>query len=159
MDTQVSIPSVATAETSPQQLVELLMAQRELYRRLTDLSARQRGLITGDHPEQLLNILSDRQKIILALSRLNEQLSPYRRNWEAHHAALPEATRQQVSALLDEINGTLQAIIAADREDGALLSARKQAVARTLDDVRGGRTANRAYISPDSGGSIGDVTA
>ena len=151
----------STATPAPQRLLSLLKQQRDLYRRLQELSERQRTLISGDRPELLLNILRDRQTLVSSLAAVNEELSPYRRNWQQVYDALPEATRQTASGLLEEINGMLQVILRADQEDQALLSARKQAVARSLSEVSGGRTANAAYARQSgkaSGSGAADVT-
>jgi hypothetical protein len=126
-------------------LVELLTRQRDLYRNLRELSEKQRALIAGDRPEMLLSILRERQDLVTALARLNEELGPYRQNWDTVHAALPEAQRNAASALVHEINALLRVILRTDQEDGALLSARKQAVGEQIADVTGGRTANAAY--------------
>jgi flagellar biosynthesis/type III secretory pathway chaperone len=135
----------AQHELEPDRLIQLLEKQRELYLRLRELSDRQRALIAGDRPDQLLSILHDRQALVAALVQLNEELAPYRRNWEVVHAELPDGVRQRASALLEEINELLRNILRVDQEDGALLSARKQAVAQSLSEVSGGRTAHAAY--------------
>jgi hypothetical protein len=126
-------------------LIELLTEQRDLYRQLRELSGRQRALISGDRPELLLNILRDRQTRVAALARLNEQLAPYRRNWNETYEALPPDTRASAAALLAEINDLLKLILRSDQEDGALLSARKSAVAASLQELSGGRRINQAY--------------
>lgn len=142
-------------------LIELLSRQRELYRSLRALSEQQRSLISGDRPERLLTILRERQDLVSSLARLNEDLGPFRRNWDAMHAALPEAERAQASELLHEINGLLRVILRTDQEDGALLAARKQAVAAAITDVAGGRTANAAYArqANPTGAASADSTA
>ncbi len=80
-----------------------------------------------------------------ALARLNEQLGPFRRNWDPLYATLPEAERTRASALLQEINNLLRVILRTDQEDGALLSARKQTVAAEMANLAGGQRANAAY--------------
>jgi hypothetical protein len=134
-----------TEQVAPERLVKLLREQRDLYQRLRDLSERQRNLISGDRPELLLNVLRDRHTLITALANINTQLSPYRRDWQRVYAALPEVTRHTVSGLLEEIDRMHQVIAKTDEEDQTLLSARKQGVARSLNDVCGGRLANTAY--------------
>jgi len=151
----------STKRVAPEGLIDLLREQRDLYRRLQELSDRQRNLISGDRPELLLNILRDRQMLVESLARVNQQLSPYRQSWQEIYATLPPADRQTASSLLDEINGMLQLILKADQEDQALLSARKQAVARSLNDVSGGRVANTAYAQHAGsrrGGGAADVS-
>ena len=138
------MPDVAKTD-SPEQLLGLLREQRDLYRSLQQLSERQRRLISGDRPELLLNILRDRQTLVTKLARVNEQLSPYRSQWEEIYGGLPAAQHEEASKLLAEINRMLELILKADQEDQALLSARKQAVASAISDVRGGQAANAAY--------------
>jgi hypothetical protein len=146
-----------TEPVAPERLIKLLREQRDLYRRLQDLSERQRNLISGDRPELLLNVLRDRQTLVIALAKVNEQLSPYRRNWQSVYESLPEVTRHTAAGLLDEIDGMHQGIVKTDEEDQALLSARKQTVAHSLNDVSGGRLANTAYAR--HGGSAGQAGA
>jgi hypothetical protein len=135
----------ATEPDDLQRLISLLSEQRDLYRRLRELSEQQRTLITGDRPEMLLNILRERQSLVAALARLNEQLAPFRRDWEGLYRGLPAPVREQANVLLHEINGLLRVILKTDHEDTALLSARKQAVAAQIEQVSGGRSANTAY--------------
>ncbi len=140
-------------------LIELLTKQRDLYRGLRDLSEKQRAMISGDRPELLLGILRDRQDLVTSLARLNEELGPYRRNWDATYSALPEAQRAQASEMLHEINDLLRKILRTDQEDGALLSARKQAVGAAIADTASGQAANSAYAKGGtSGPSSADMT-
>jgi len=151
----------AISQLDPKQLVTLLRQQRDLYVKLRDLSGKQRTMIAGDRPELLLSILRDRQDLVTSLARLNDKLAPFRRHWDAMYAALPENDRTLASSLLQEINGLLRAILRADQEDGALLSARKQGVAEGIQTLSGGQVANTAYArqaGPRKGSTAADVT-
>ncbi len=137
--------NVPAAQLDPRQLVSLLGQQRDLYLRLRQLSDKQRTMISGDQPELLLSILRDRQDLVTGLARLNDDLAPYRRRWDALYTALPEDERARASAYLQEINELLRVILRTDHEDSALLSARKQAIAGEIAEASGGQVANRAY--------------
>lgn len=137
--------STTADECRPERLLKLLTEQRELYGRLRELSARQRELLSGDHPEQLLGILRERQALVAALARLNEELAPFRRNWEHTYRNLPDDVRRQAGSLLQEINELLRHILRSDQEDSALLAARKQAAAERITEYGGGQSANAAY--------------
>jgi hypothetical protein len=153
--------TISTSQLDPNRLITLLEQQRDMYLKLRELSDKQRSLIAGDRPELLLGILRDRQDLVTSLARLNDQLGPFRRNWDALYAALPEGRRTHASGLLQEINGLLRVILRTDQEDGALLSVRKQAVAASIADLSGGRTANTAYArhnGPTSGQAAADIT-
>jgi len=137
--------------TEARRLVELLTRQRDLYKHLTTLSEKQRALISGDRPELLLSILRKRQDLVTALARLNEDLGPYRRHWDAVYAGLPESLRFEASTLLTEINALLRVILRTDQEDSALLSARKSAVSAELAEITGIRKAGAAYARQGAG--------
>ena len=142
-------------------LIDLLGQQRDLYQRLRELSEQQRTLITGDKPEMLLNILRERQVLVSALARLNEQLAPFRRNWEGMYSGLPSDLRDQANTLLREINGLLRVILRTDQEDSALLSARKQVVGQQIGQLSGAQSANTAYARRSAAGGTtrsADVT-
>lgn len=137
--------STQVGQLDPQQLLSLLAQQRDLYVKLRELSDRQRTMISSDRPELLLGILRERQDLVAALARLNDQLAPFRRNWDGLYAALPDDHRARASTLLQEINGLLRVILRTDQEDGELLSARKQALAAEMTGVSDGQAANAAY--------------
>jgi hypothetical protein len=137
--------STLANQLDPDQLITLLSQQRDLYVQLRELSDRQRSLIAGDRPELLLTILSERQELVTLLARLNGQLAPFRRDWDAMYAALPEDRRSQASSLLQEVNGLLRVILQTDHEDSALLSVRKQTVAASMAGLASGQAANSAY--------------
>jgi hypothetical protein len=136
-----------TVPVDPNRLVALLTEQRDLYQQLRALSDRQRALISGNHPDTLLELLTHRRQIVAALAELNERLGPYRRHWDEIYNALPETQRAQASGLLQEVNGLLRVILKTDQEDGALLAARKQAVASEIRGLSDGRIANVAYAA------------
>jgi len=144
-----------TAKLDPSQLIDLLSRQRDLYQSLRELSQKQRNIISGDRPEMLLGILRARQDLVTALAKLNDELGPFRRNWDAMYSALPADQRTQASAILHEINGLLRVILRTDQEDGALLSARKQVISNELDGMSGGQMANTAYARQASSSSAG----
>lgn len=146
-----------SASIDSEMLIDLLEEQRDLYARLRDLSERQRSLITGDRPEALLDILRDRQSSVMALARINESLSPYRRDWEATYLRLDEPLRERVGGLLGEINAALQAILKSDQEDGALLAARKRTVGAAIENIADTRRVNAAYAKNAAGSDNGGM--
>ncbi|MCG3126149.1 MAG: hypothetical protein CHACPFDD_00979 [Phycisphaerae bacterium] len=143
-----------------ERLLALLSEQRDRYLTLRELSRRQRTLITDDRPDLLLTILTERQGLVSALARLNDELAPFRRDWNQTYGTLSEVARQAVSKLVTEINELLSEIMKTDREDGKLLSIRKQMIEDETSGLSGGRLANASYARaarPD-GGSSADIT-
>lgn len=134
-----------STDLSDARLLTLLTRQRDLYAKLRELSTRQRDLICGEQPEHVLGILQDRQMLVTALTQLNDELAPFRRTWDETYTRLADPIRKQAAALLAEISSLLSAILHTDQEDGALLAARKQLVARELEEVGATQSAANAY--------------
>ncbi len=129
----------------PERLVALLSEQRDLYRRLRALGGRQRAQITGDRGDHLLNTLEERSVLVSAVAERSQILGPYLRDWDSVYASLPDGLRTLAAALLQEVTGLVGTILSSDREDEALLVARKQALAEDLREVTDGRAAHAAY--------------
>ena len=143
---------MSTLQASPGKAIAMLTLQRDLYLQLRELAGQQRALISADAPELLLSLLTERQTIVSRLARLNEELAPLRRNWDATLAALPVTERDALTALLAEINSLLRSILATDESDGSLLVARKQQTGQELQTLSGRHTAARAYAEQASAG-------
>lgn len=130
---------------SAERLLDLLARQVRCYERLQQLGERQRGLICGDQPEALLNVLRERQAQVAELGQLNEALAPFRRDWSGTYRLLDPDQQQRANELLGRMNGMLRVILDSDDSDGQLLAARKQAVGQEIAGMRDRRTAQAAY--------------
>jgi len=128
-------------------LLETLERQRDLYRRLRVLTARQRGLVAQDDPQPLLALLADRQKLVEELLEVSEQLASYRRDWTEVFGGLDEPTRLQVTTMLEEANTTLGAILHSDNRDSAMLSTRRQDLADRMNAAGAASRAGAAYAA------------
>ncbi len=137
--------SPAAEPLAPERLVELLTEQRDLYRRLRALGTRQRAHITGDRGDHLLRTLEERAVLVNAVAERSEILGPYLRKWDSVYPSLPDGLRTQAAELLQEVTGLVGTILSSDEADGALLAARKRAIAEDLREVTDGRTAHAAY--------------
>lgn len=105
-------------------LIRLLDRQRQLYRQLDQLSERQRSLISSDKPKDLLKVVGQRHKIVQALGELDDQLEPYRQDWQQACKGLDVAEKSELDGILNEVHDLLGRIIARDQQDGQTLAAR-----------------------------------
>lgn len=139
-----------TSQKPAGKAVALLTLQRDLYLRLRELATQQHDLISDERPELLLSLLTERQTIVSKLARLNDELAPLRRNWDAAYAALPLEERDVLTGLLSEINSLLRNILSRDESDGALLAARKHQAANEIKSLSGKQNAARLYAAPST---------
>lgn len=135
--------SRTTHET--QDVLAILLKQRDLYGRLGQVAQRQRSYITGGEAERLLDALSERQVLIDELQNVAERMRPYQQNWPAVRGAMGPEQGQQVDSLLTEVNARLAAILEADKKDVELLAARKNATVQEMQNVRVSQVAGAAY--------------
>jgi len=127
------------------EMVALLKEQRTLFCRLRALTQRQRSLITQDDSDALLGVLSQRQQLVDGLIGISDRLAPYRSDWSTLYAELEEPVRQEVAGLLEETNAALHGILQSDRQDTAMLTARKQQIADSAATLDHGSRAGAAY--------------
>ena len=157
MSTAVSLEPSAKFDAS--ELIKLLTGQRDLYGRLVGLSARQRSLITGDTPEQLLEVLGQRQQVLDELATMTERLRPYQQQWPALRRRMTSAQGEEMDRLTGEMQSMLSAIMAQDKADAELLAARKSSVAAGVGELKQGRQAGRAYeVAGTNSGTGADWT-
>ncbi|MCG8407039.1 MAG: hypothetical protein MI923_17730 [Phycisphaerales bacterium] len=126
-------------------LVHLLQDQQALYRQLRLLTDRQKSLVEEGDTGTLLTLLTERQRHVDELMGLNARLAPYRENWTVFYAGLNEIRRKQVAGLLEDVNGSLNAILQSDGKDTAILTAKRESMAGQLAAFDAGSRASAAY--------------
>jgi len=128
-------------------LVVLLTRQRDLCVQLAKLAESQRSLITGDEPERLLEVLAKRQGLLDEVTAVSQQIRPYQQNWPEVRSKIPEETSREVDQLIKEVHDHLSNILAEDREDAQLLSARKSSTSQALGKIKTHQQAGAAYTA------------
>lgn len=132
------------------QLIELLTQQQVLYKAILKLSAQQTALVDAADAEALLNHLTQRQHLVDRLGQINQQIDPYRQDWRGVYDALPPAAQTTVSALVQQAEDSLAAIIAQDEADRKTLEKSKAAMGGELTQVNKAGLAAAAYAGRSS---------
>jgi len=144
-----------TTDTCPpwaSELIELLEQQRIIYEQLGRLSEKQADLVQQGDAESLLAVLSQRQSHIDRLLGINQKLEPIRRRWPELWADLDDYTRNDIRALMDEVQRMLDVIIEQDEADRQSLAEQRKGVADGLSRISSGAAVNRAYGNVGAGG-------
>lgn len=148
-----------TTEQSAARVIELLRHQRTLYRKLRSLAERQKSLIVSDDAGALISLLAERQRLVDGLVQLNVKMAPYRENWTEFYQGLSEPQRVEVSELLEEVNASLGAILRDDARDTAMMTARRERMAKELGEIGGSRRAHAAYANSGVSGMSQETDA
>ena len=129
----------------PAELLDLLVRQHELYRELNRLVRTQRELIAAEDPSGLLNLLSQRQKLIAQLAEINQRLEPMRAQWKQVEAMLTTQQRDKAQRLVEEVGQLLGEILQADEVDSKTLSARKEMIGQQIRSTAASAQVQAAY--------------
>lgn len=144
-------------EADAERVLALLERQRDLYRRLKDLAARQRQVVTAQEPERLLEVLAERQKHVEALAGVNEELRPIRDRWPLIHAKMTPGQQERATALLQDVQTTLVGILEGDEQDARLLSARMSTIRQEALGLAACSRAHAAYGEVANTGQAGGL--
>lgn len=126
-------------------LIALLEQQRDIYRRLDELSQSQSELVASGEAEPLLDVLAQRQSLIDELTRVNGRLDPYKQQWPTLFNQLDDASQQRIRALIDEVQKLLDRIIEQDEKDRQALSAQRDRAGDSMRQLSAGSAVNQAY--------------
>jgi len=136
------------AEAFGREMLDLLKRQYQYFLDLERMAQEQRALIKAQQGEELLHLLSHRQKVVDAIGRVHKQSAPYREQWGLMKDRLGEELRTNIGSLLARLQQMLNGIIEQDQQDCRELSASKQLVASELNQTARARAANTYYGRP-----------
>ncbi|MHC4445582.1 MAG: hypothetical protein ACYTA5_23535, partial [Planctomycetota bacterium] len=125
-------------------LISLLTEQRDLCIRFSALSERQRVTIVDHHPEGLLEVLADRQRLLDRFVELTGRLGPYQQQWRVMRSKLSADKSEAIDRLLLEVSTNLAEVLSSDRKDVELLSKRNNAAGGAGFRLRNNRQADVA---------------
>ncbi len=133
-------------------LRRLLHEQSELYGALERLAENQSTLIQGGDASGLLSVLAERQTILTELQRSNDEMEPFRTQWNDLMVKLPQGERAAMADHVESIAQRIERIAERDEADREALSARRVEVADRLNEVARSKSAVSAYGRPHGAG-------
>lgn len=126
-------------------IARLLDRQLGLYARLDELSKSQTAHIERDETDQLLAVLSRRQSVIDDITKVNEELGPFRDRWGVLSSSLDERDRRELRERLEALETLVDSISQRDEADRQLLESRRRHVGHEMESLTRGRGAVHAY--------------
>ena len=128
-------------------VLKALAEQLDCYQRLSKLAKTQHDHVQNSRTEDLLLVLSHRQKLLEQIARLEQTISPARKVWAEYLAGLSESDREQAESLLARTRQLLEEITASDRDDALVLQQRKLNLGRGIHAAVAARKFNRTYTA------------
>ncbi len=127
-------------------LIKLLERQQALAEQLAGLANRQATLIDARDTDDLLVLLTHRQRIMDQFTAGQDSLA---RLSEAAHRAEPGTSdaHQRIAALIEDISDRLTGIMRLDERDRDLLEANRDSIGAALNGLATAREARLAYLN------------
>ncbi|MBC7834738.1 MAG: hypothetical protein H7Y88_06515 [Phycisphaerales bacterium] len=133
-------------------LSRMLARQCELFCELDGLGEPQRELIGAGDTDGLLRLLAQRQALVDEVTRLSNEIEPFRRQWDELMSRLPDGPRAELEHCVLELRGLVDRVCKRDDADRATLEDRRSAITTELSGVSRGRGAVAAYTGGVAGG-------
>ncbi|MHC4217160.1 MAG: hypothetical protein ACYSU7_01770 [Planctomycetota bacterium] len=125
---------------SADRLIEMLLHQQQLVGELDRLADGQMALIDGGESDALLDLLTDRQRLVDELSAGQDRLTGLSESLRETDT-VTEGVRDRVAELVDDIADQLSRIVNRDEQDRVRLRTERD---RTADEISGLHTAKQA---------------
>jgi flagellar biosynthesis/type III secretory pathway chaperone len=129
-------------------LTQLLAQKCELLLQLRQLVGRQFELIDASNLSQLLNLLTEKQRLIGRLQTIQRQLDPYRAQLPQQREWLSDEHRRRGAELADACQRLLAEVVEVDKQSESRLSLRRDEAATRLQSVHFAIQAREAYVEP-----------
>ncbi|HEX4054047.1 MAG TPA: hypothetical protein VHX86_07255 [Tepidisphaeraceae bacterium] len=124
-----------------------LEQQLDGYQSLAKLANIQHEHVRNSRTEDLLLVLSKRQKLLDQIAMLEQTVSPARKDWPRYLSGLSADRRERADSLLAETRRLLEQITTADREDTLVLQQRKLNLGRGINQAAAARKFNVNYAA------------
>jgi len=135
----------------PAVLISLLARQLDCFTSLLQHAERQSQAIADADADALLRVLTDRKRLVNALTDLNARMEPFTRDWPACLACFDQASRERVGQLTRQIGEVRDAIASRDATDAQALTEARDKVQSQLAGVSVAGQAASAYRANAAG--------
>lgn len=131
-------------------LVECITAKHECLTQLHGLGLRQRQLIETGEMTRLLEVLAEKQRVIVRLQEVEHGLDPFRHDDPTGRRWSGEAERLHCAALVHRCEKLLEEVLNCEKTCEEALRNRRDDAARQLASVQTAGAVHGAYTAPDA---------
>lgn len=139
MSNQIA-PDACAAE-----LTRLLDEQAEVCRRIRELSLQQEELVAGRKEDDLLRLLSEKQRLIGMHQAISAKAAPFRERWEEVRGQAGQAAHAKAEAALERLKAVLDEIVRLEDRSRTLLEEQQAKASLDIGKIQKGKMLNKAY--------------
>ncbi len=128
-----------------EELARLLDAQVDVCRLILKCSEKQQKLVEDRREDELLSLLTDKQRLIDQHQALSAKSQPLRDQWERDRAKAGPQTHNLVEMAWNQLKDVLDKIVRLEDASRALLQDQKAQVSLDIGKLQKGKILNKAY--------------
>ncbi|REJ67445.1 MAG: hypothetical protein DWQ31_10930 [Planctomycetota bacterium] len=132
------------------QLADLIDQKHACLMQLREVGIRQLEIARGGELEVLMQLLAGKQRLIDQLTRIEQQLKPYRGQDPEQREWSSAAARERCAAVATECEGLLRAIVQQEQQSTSELTRRRDDAEHRLQGAHIASTVHQAYVRDDA---------
>lgn len=130
---------------SAPEFLNIFKSRREYCQALLELSSQQSELIAGDHFEQLLTLLGQKQRLLARLDELRARQPELWQQWRVERAAMEPDLRDDCEHVLAETEAILADLVQHENSSTEFLTDRRDKTRQKLQTASQGSEVHSAY--------------
>jgi len=135
------------------ELAKRLREQTGICASLLELSRKQGALIAANDGDELLRVLSEKQRLIERHQEIQKDAEVWRERWETERERLPESERRPVEEAWEALRSAMGEVVKVEEEARSALQESQNATGEDLNRVQKGKQVHRAYGAPPPPGA------
>lgn len=136
--------SVTLDRMQPAEVLGLLAAQRDLYRKLLDLDERSGDLGRMD-VDAVSRLVEEKVGVMAEVARIDDALAIFKEVWSTWRHEIDAGDKLAIDAAMGEVRGVLERLIAVETASSEQLRARMEEARGRFQEVEVQRRATDAY--------------
>jgi len=134
-------------------LKELLLAERQLYGQLREMTLHQQSCVERGDQNGLLSAVGEKQGVIDQLGQLEEELKGVKSDWQAARKTFEPVLLAELEEIIGQIGESIKGLLELEDECRRHLEDRRQEMLDRMKTVRNGKAAAKGYSPGSAGGS------
>lgn len=139
------MPEAINPERTADEFKRLLDAQTAVYRQILALSEKQQAMVEERRENELLVLLSEKQRLIDNHQKMADSAKSVRERWERDRDAASPAAHAKVETAWNALKSVLDQIVRLEDASREVLQEQHGKVSMDIGKIQRGRIANKAY--------------
>lgn len=131
------------------QIIQRLKEQLKCYDSIEELNADQKKAIEEENTNDLMAVVSRKQKYLTQVDNFQKQLLELKNQWDQVKDFAPEDIKQELKENADAVEKKLKSIVAMEQNIISMAEDKKNNVNNKIKDLQFGKTVIKNYLNSE----------